>query len=283
MHRNGCHRSLAALRCLAILVPLLLQGCLSTWIRMEDGTVLQPGKSDFSVAYGTVPRPSYKCSGSGYANLQVSSGDIVCEEYNYDWRLTDTGYVDLSTRTITPASRRDVREPHFGFAWRLGLLGPFGPFAGLEAGMQAEGATNPMSQEFKLALGLPGSDSLVAHSLIAGWGIGMWTDNSWFVQYAASRRFGQWRFYGSTRATLQATQPQSTLDTTMFVHKRSWDYQIAGGVKVHLGEVRVIPDWLLAGATVDLGHSGYPTFDVSEARQPSGIGVAYAIGMGWTW
>lgn len=256
---------------------LLLQGCLSTWMRLEDGTVLAPGRSDFSSAIGSVPRLSFGCPGYGLVTRDTS-GRLVCQV------ATVTGpYLGDYETSYVPVERNIRSEPHFGLIWRLGLLGPFGPFTGLEGGLQAEAATYPLTQEFHLGLGLPGSDSLLAHSLVAGWGIGMWADNSWFLQYAASRCFGPVRAFGSLRATLQATRFDMDFEDLRFQHDRTWDLQAAGGAKWTLGEIAVLPDWLAASVTVDLVHSGYPDFDEFKERQPVGLGMAWTFGLGWGW
>ena len=266
-----------------ILFLLALQGCLSTWIRMEDGTVLAPGRSDFAMALASVPRADYVCPEN--ANLSDRpDGSVACRTWTYAPATSSNGYTySTPTYVYSPAQLNIDREPHLALAWRLGALGPFGPFTGLELGVQAELATNPVSQEYKLALGLPGSDSIVSHSLIGGWGTGLWVDNTWFLQYAASRRFEPWLFYGSLRTSLQATQIADLLSNLRLSHNRTWDCQAAAGVKLKLGEIPVIPDWLLLGSTIDLTNAAFPSFDGSEAKQASGVGVAFAFGMGWTW
>jgi hypothetical protein len=268
-------------RLLPILLSIFLQGCLATWMRMEDGTVLAPGKSDFAMAIGTVPRPEYRCD-IGYDGTD-SLGRRVCEDWSYAQADVANPFGYQGTRTLYPVRVVVNREPHFALAWRLGALSAFGPFTGLELGIQAEGATNPVSQEYRLALGLPGSDSILAHSLIGGWGTGIWADNSWFLQYAASRRFGSLLWYGSARGTLQATQMQNLFDFDLLKHKRTMDFQVATGVKAQLPPIDVVPDWISFGTTVNLGHGGYPSFDSDGGEQDKGIGVAWGVGMGWGW
>jgi hypothetical protein len=266
-----------------ILFLFALQGCLSTWIRMEDGTVMAPGRSDFAMALGSVPRASYSCPENAILSNR-SDGSVACGTWTYATATDSFGRTyGTSGMIYAPARRSLEREPHLALAWRLGALGPFGPFTGLELGIQAEAATNPVSQEYKLALGLPGSDSIVSHSLIGGWGTGLWVDNTWFLQYAASRRSAPWLFYGSLRTTLQATQIADLLSSMRLNHNRTWDVQAAAGVKLKLGDAPVIPDWMILGTTVDLTNAAFPSFDGTEAKQVGGVGVAIAFGMGWTW
>lgn len=246
---------------------------------MEDGTVLRPGVSDFSLAVGSVPRPTYVCADPNWSSpSRDTNGVYQCEKYDY------SGNSPGSSNWIrTPAELSLEREPHLALDWRLGALGPFGPFAGLEIAMQTEFVTAPVSQEFRVALGLPGSDSIVAHAVSAGWGIGMWADNSWFAQYAASRQVGRWRVFGSVRAALQASVDQEDIGSGRFEHSRSWDFQVASGAKYRLGEVFLLPDWVGVGGTLDLGNQGYPSFDLDEFEQRSGIGFAWAVAAGWGW
>lgn len=260
---------------------------------MEDGTVLAPGRSDFSMALGSVPRTIYDC-GHGEVGTD-STGRIVCEEsyyrpryyegyYDSTWQVYRDGYNVYERQSNSFEPRIDTdRELHVALNWKLGVLGPFGPFTGMQVGMQMEAATAPVTQEFHVAIGLPGSDSTVAHSLAAGWGVGMWTDNSWFLQYAASRRFGVCRVFGSVRGTLQPSVNAMDIDEGRLRSDRSWDFQVATGAKIPLGQAVVLPDWVGLGATLDLAHSGYPSFDTEDLRQESGFGLAWAFSMGWNW
>lgn len=264
---------------------------------MEDGTVLAPGRSDFSIAVGSVPRTTYDCGQGDFGKYlgKDSTGRIVCEEWYYRARYQEEYYdsvaqvhhggyytYDGGRNYFEPKIDTD-RELHVALNWKLGVLGPFGPFTGMQVGMQMEAATAPITQEFHVAIGLPGSDSSIAHSIAAGWGVGMWADNSWFLQYAASRRFGTCRVFGSLRGSLQPSVNTMDLDEGKFKSDRSWDFQAAGGLKVPLGNVVVLPDWAGLGVTLDLAHSGYPSFDMDELRQESGIGMAWALAMGWNW
>ncbi len=248
---------------------------------MEDGTVLAPGRSDFSIAVGSVPRTTYDC-GQGYMGRDTS-GRIACEEWHSGYSYQDGRYNSTWGYTYSEPRVGIETEPHFAMNWKLGVLGPFGPFTGMQVGMQMEAATAPITQEFHVAIGLPGSDSTVAHSLAAGWGVGMWTDNSWFLQYAASRKFGACRVFGSLRGSLQPSVNTMDIGSGKFKSDRSWDFQAAAGFKVPLGDVVVLPDWVGLGATLDLAHSGYPSFDTDDLRQESGIGMAWALAMGWNW
>lgn len=242
---------------------------------MEDGTILPPGRSDFALGMSVVPRVHEECPQGQFRR------DSLDRAYCADWYWID-GPLGWQSHTDTlPTTVRQERSPIFGLTWRLGAFGPFGPFTGLELGLHAEAPNNPVTQEFRVALGLPGSDSLFAHSAIAGWGTGAWADNSWFLQYAASRTWKPWRVFGSVRGTLQGTQIEDAVEGDRFQHKRSWDVQTTLGGRLALPQAKVLPDWLLVAATADLTHVGLP--EVGEPRQIEGFGVAWTSGMGWSW
>ena len=242
---------------------------------MEDGTILPPGRSDFALGMSSVPRVYEDCT---RGDLRRDSLDRA---FCTDWYWTNwTGSFESRTDTL-PTIERNERSPLFGLTWRLGAFGPFGPFTGLEIGLHAEAPNNPITQEFRVAVGLPSPDSTFAHSVITGWGTGAWADNSWFLQYAASRTWKPWRVFGSVRGTLQGTQIADAIESDRFQHKRSWDLQTTLGGRLALPEAKVVPDWLLLGATANLSHSGLP--EIGEARQLGGIGVAWTSGMGWSW
>ena len=254
---------------LSILVSVVfLQGCLSTWIHMEDGTVLKPGRVDFQVSAGKAAFSSGTCP---EGNVQLRNGSPVCVTYHPI--LADTA----------PATQTSASHAHYAAAWSLGTLGPFGPFKGLEVGIQVEGPTYPISQEFRATLGLPGSDSVWSHSLGAGWGIGMWADDTWFLQYAAGWTEGNLRLFGNWRSTLQATRMDFGKIPIEFHHDRNWDHQATLGLKYRLVDLPVIPDWVGAAATVDLTHAGLPDMGQSELPQRDGLGFAWNATMGWSW
>lgn len=263
-----------------VVASVAFQGCLATWMRLEDGTVLRPGRSELTLAGGKVPRTEWVCPDPDAWLERTSEGQLRCAHAtaHESWGRIDSA---KTFQTSAPSDSTSMEE-HFGLAWRLGAMGPFGPFTGLELGLQMEVPTAPASQEFRVALGLPGSDSVFAHSLIAGWGTGMWADDTWFLQYALSRRFGRARVYGSWRGTLQATSSSDVIDGDRFRQDRTWEQQIGAGMRYSLGSIPVVPDWVVLGATASLLHKGYPSLDL-ETPQAEGFGVAWAVGGGWSW
>ncbi|MCB9497811.1 MAG: hypothetical protein H6686_13065 [Fibrobacteria bacterium] len=258
---------------------VVLQGCLATVMRLEDGTILPPGSSDFALATGKVDRTDLVCPDPTTYLEVPDAGSPSCVGRS-GWTY-EGGFPQGSSRTLSDPRVVSHREAHFGLVWRLGALGPFGPFTGLELGMQSEVATYPATQEFRLALGLPGSDSVWAQSLLAGWGIGMWADNSWFLQYALSRRWGDVSLFGSWRSTLQATSMQDVMIDGSFQHERTWEHQLGGGARYRLGEAPVLPDWLQCAATLNLVHQGYP--EDTRFRQPEGTSLVWTLAWGWRW
>lgn len=242
---------------------------------MEDGTILAPGRSEFAIGMSSVPSVYEDCR-SGDLDRDSLGKSICVDYYGYDdGQQWFWGIDTLSTYN------REERRQMFGLTWRLGAFGPFGPFKGLELGLHAEAPNNPVTQELRIAVGLPGPDSVLAHALIAGWGIGAWADNSWFLQYAASRSWNRWRVFGSVRGTLQATSLEDAIKSDRFHHKQTWDFQTTLGGRMTLGEAQVLPDWMLLAVTANLSHAGLP--EMAGSKQIPGVGMAFTSGLGWSW
>lgn len=261
---------------------MLLQGCIATWIHMEDGTVLRPGGVDFHLSAGMAPTVSGSCP---EGRLKTVRGVPSCTRISYETVLdTSTGnYFGKIVGDTTPAALSSGSKAHYAAAWSLGALGSFGPFTGLEVGIQVEGPTDPISQEYRVAVGLPRPDSTWSHSLGAGWGTGMWADDTWFLQYAASWTRGNLRLFGNWRSSLQATRMEFADLPDRFRHDRNWDHQATFGWKYRLAAVPVIPDWIGGAVTFDLNHSALPTTEQSEIDQPTGWGAAWNLTTGWSW
>lgn len=264
----------------ALSAALLLQGCIATWIHMEDGTVLRPGRTDFQLSMGKAPVVTAQCPEGKVAS---DGGAPVCTSFWSSRYDPSTSTWSNGSWDTTPALVGASLESHFATAWSLGALGPFGPFTGMEVGIQMEGPTYPISQEYRVTIGLPGSDSIWAHSLGLGWGTGMWSDDTWFAQYAASRRLKRLLVFANWRSALQATRLDMSDLPTRFKHDRNWDHQATCGVKFRLDDIPVVPDWMGTAVTVDLGHSALPNLDQSDLAQPRGMGVSWNFTSGWSW
>jgi hypothetical protein len=132
--------------------------------------------------------------------------------------------------------------------YRLGISGRWGPFTGAEIGLHLEAPTNPVTGEFDMKLGLPAPKKFhVHHSLSAGWGIGVWADNSYFLEYALSHSLGESSLFGNYRATQLASQIS---DLGNAEKNRKFDshqrliHQASIGFTWSLPEISILPDFV---------------------------------------
>jgi hypothetical protein len=228
------------------LLPLLcfpLTGCLYTVQRFNDGTILPPGASDVTLGIGGTSTWSVDCPDGYYE----SGSDCVRYRYTGYYSNPNPPRYDTTKPQLTESPLTQV---HLG--WRLGVRKEWGPFTGAEIGWNLDVPTEPATMEFYGRLGLPGfSDTSVAHSITAGWGIGAWVDNSWWLEYSISRRLGPLRPWIGGRALLQGTRfsELSTDDGDALVSNRHLIWQGFGGASLSLGEIPVIPDWIAVEGT----------------------------------
>ena len=150
-------------------------------------------------------------------------------------------------------------------------------------GWQLEVPTNPATVEFDLKLGLPVPERFHAnHSLSGGWGVGMWADNSWFLEYAASRNFGKHALYGNYRFTWLATQPadlSQSFDNWKFVSNRSYTQQAALGVFLQFPDIFLIPDYITPEVICTFPVTS-PFVKIPRSRLESVL-VNFNFGFGW--
>jgi hypothetical protein len=266
----------------------LLSGCLYTTHHFNTGRLLEPGQSSLTLGAGPFHSLDYGCPEASGA-------------YNYGtYEITDsTGTHCMgSTQFIDSIGNMNYRSdsvPHVhawnstlkgSLGYRLGVHGPFGPFAGAEIGLHLEGPTNPASAEFDLKLGLPLPKGIpFHHSLSGGLGIGAWADNSYFGEYALSRAFGANDLFVNYRATYLASQ-LSDLDKSEsrrhFQTRRRLIHQASLGFLWTLPDIPVLPDFL-----VPLVVLTYPLAPVGTDTPPPDYLLDdrvwdFSIGMGWT-
>ncbi len=167
--------------------------------------------------------------------------------------------------------------------YRLGVRDEWGPFPGVELQWHLEAPTNPATMEFGLNLGLPSGPSF-RHKFGAGWGVGAWADNSFFAEYAISKRLGIPLFFGNFRATWLATQIGEVLEgdfsSPLPSHRRLiW--------QTGFGFVIRFPDWIAAPDFIA------PQLNLTLPQIPSGerkfrrVEIPLAqwdmnLGIGWT-
>jgi hypothetical protein len=190
------------------------------------------------------------------------------------------GYREKTTERVL-SSIRAISE---SLGYRLGIHGPMGPFPGLELGVHLEAPTNPVTGEFDLKLGLPVPEGLPwRHALSAGWGIGAWADNSWFLEYAVSRAFGPYGVYFNYRGTRLATQYADMADpekASRFSRAQRLIHQAALGFEWRLPDIPVVPDFLspqviLTYPLAPAGTRPIPEFVLDDR------GWGFNLGLGW--
>ena len=153
-----------------------LQGCLGTTHHFKTGHLLKSG--DYSYTYGYSPGTAYQCA-----------GDVARDRDN---------------NSYCPATLKKVPIHSFSRSFRLGVRDQWGPLPGVEIGYQIE---IPNTLEFDLTLGLPHPFTLkFAHATSIGWGLGLWPDNTYFVDYSAGYQTNNFTFFTSIRNAWHATQ-----------------------------------------------------------------------------
>lgn len=261
-----------------------LSGCLYTVQRFDDGTVLPPGVTDVSLGIGKTPNWNATCPDGGWME-ESGTGNGTCTRYDYS-NVYDPKTGSYVGSTVTHGAVRYEQEdlPQVHASWRLGVRREWGPFKGVELGWNLDVPTEPASLEFWGKLGLPGfADTNTAHSVTAGWGIGLWADNSWWLEYALSHRFGAVRPWVGSRLLWQATRADDIeidVGKKLVSHKR-WIGQAFAGASVELPPAVILPDWLALEATWTAPGAamGLRRFQESSVN-PYGL-VGLHFGMGW--
>ncbi len=144
--------------------------------------------------------------------------------------------------------------------YKLGVKDSWGPFPGAEIEWHLEAPTNPASMEFSLYLAMPAGKTF-GHKMGAGWGIGAWADNSFFMEYAASKSMGRPTFFGNVRATYLATQIGQVLGDDFskpLPSNQILVLQAGFGLSYRLPNWIIIPDFII------------PQFNVTLPQVPSG-------------
>lgn len=268
---------------LALAAPLLLSGCLYTVQRFDDGTVLPPGVTDLSLGIGKTSSWSASCPEWG--NVQ-SSGEHKGECAVYTNSVDADGNWQSGTQTFVKPILTKQEANQYHASWRLGVRKEWGPFKGVELGWNLDAPTEPATLEFWGKLGLPGfADTNTAHSLTAGWGIGSWSDNSWWLQYSLSHGFGPLRPWLGSRVLRQATRMDEVTSGVgeKLVSKPRWIGQAFGGASVKMPKAIVLPDWLALEGTWTLsGAAAGLTTRAQENEVASKGNFGIHLGMGWS-
>jgi len=262
-------------RSLATVAILSLTGCLShTTQHFNTGIILEPGEQVDMLAIA-------------YADAYICNGEMVRNQSKFQRCVQDTSYFDAD---YGYAHYEKVTMPHGSSIWRLGIRKDWGPFTGVDIGWQME---FPGTLDFDARFGLPRPDSVLwHHSISAGWGIGNWADNSWFLEYAWSYPItANTLFYASFRETYLATQfldlriTDNNRDDDLFGHSRRFLHQASTGLRLgRFGGAFFVPDYfhfnlytgypnlMMFGPVADqvMLDQGYPPVD-----------IIFSVGLEW--
>ena len=223
---------------LAVVATALgLSGCLYTTHHFNNGRLLEPGETAVTLGAGRAHFYSDECPDYYARNYNTPSSAPNCI----------SGFDSVGIDTIAPRVV-DLATPKMSLGYRLGIRKQWGPLTGLDMGWSVEVPTNPATIEFDLRAGLPLPKGWpAAHSLSGGWGVGMWADNSWFLEYAASRIFGPHSVYANYRYTWLASQPEdldSSFNNWKFVSHRRIVQQGSLGFFYRMPDILILPDYL---------------------------------------
>jgi hypothetical protein len=234
----------------------LLTGCLYSTHHFNSGRLLEPGHSSVTLGAGRSATVGYGCPETGTDWQYRDSSGLRCVKATF---VKDSNGFTAQREEFLEPGPTSTPYSNASLGYRLGIHGRWGPFTGAEIGLHLEAPTNPVSGEFDLKLGLPVPASRpYHHSLSAGWSIGIWADNSYFLEYAASRAWGENDLFVNYRATYLASQYADLSDAESSRHFDSHQrliHQAALGFKWTLPEIPVLPDFVApeVGLTYPLG------------------------------
>jgi hypothetical protein len=250
----------------------LLTGCLYSTAHFNAGRVLEPGRTSLTLGGGGSKTLSFGCEFSREYNGYDYSDSTGSHCVEFENRIDSNG-VNAFVQDTTPAKKLWHPGTKYSLDYRLGILGKWGPFPGADIGLHFEAPTNPATGEFDFRLGLPVPGKRPwHHSLSAGWGIGVWADNSYFLEYALSRSWGENALFANYRATHLATQfadlVDAETDRRFAIHPRLI-HQASLGFDWELPEIPVIPDFIVPQAILTYplapaGTNGIPDYLLDE-------------------
>ncbi len=204
---------------LVISLGLLFNGCLYSTHHFNTGETLKAGRSKVTIGAGR--QPLWDCLD------KTPRSSILCNGANGN-----------------PPEPVSVSQTFKGSVnYKLGLKDNWGPFPKTELQWHFEAPTNPITMEFGLVLGLPDfNQQKFSHNLHTGWGMGIWSDNSFFLEYALSRSVYSHRLFINLRETWLATQINDVLNENFdkeLTQNKQFISQIGIGLQLKL------PDWFL--------------------------------------
>jgi hypothetical protein len=234
-------------------------GCLYSVHHFNTGEVLPAGRSQTTLGAGR--QPIWHCG----HEAADSAASHVCGD--------SAG--EAATQTHVFKGSVD---------FRLGLKDSLGPFPGAELQWHLEAPTNPATMEFGVNLGLPGGAAF-RHEVGVGWGIGAWADNSFYLQYSASRPVGGPLLFGNLRVTWLATQIGEVLGddfTQPLPSNRHLVLQAGAGLFLRLPDWVVVPDFLIPQVNLTLpqipsGEKKFRGGDIPSGQWDANLGFGWAF------
>lgn len=247
-------------------MSMVFIGCMSSSHHFRKGEMLKSGESEINWGYSNTKLPF--CKGK----TSKEDGISQCEGNAYD-------------KEITNVSR----------SFRLGVRDDWWIFEGVEIGYQFE--TNLVLQ-FDMRLGLPKHwlGSGWEHAVGLGWAVGHLPDNTYFMDYAISKRWNKYVVYSSLRQSLLTTQlidlsfsdprfSKPTFNdgdesyTDLYVHARRWLTQMSLGAEVDLGDIYIVPDQI--NIEILLSTPEVPYVDNATHKDDLKVLPQLNLGMGW--
>lgn len=244
-----------------LLAAAMLSGCLYSTHNFSTGNLLPAGRSETTVGVGR--QPYWRCS---HPDDDTTGVRHACDE-------DGTG-----EETIR---KSDV--PKGSLDYRLGVRNAWGPFPGVELKWHLEVPTNPATMSFAMNLALP-AGAAFKHAVGAGWGIGAWADNSFFLEYAVSRKLGIPLLFANLRATWLATQIGEVLGEDFakpFPSNQHFVFQAGMGLVIRLGDWILLPDFVLPHFSLTFpqvppGDRRFKPEDIPSSQWDANLGF------GWT-
>jgi len=238
----------------------VLSSCLYTTHHFNTGQLLEPGNTTVTLGAGLSHSADITCPDGYYGDvIRDSTRALKCIQSGSNIVLNGVP-TQRSPTYIDPLSASNSFV-NGSLSYRLGISGKAGFLTGLEMGMHIEGPTNPISGEFDLQMGLRAPKFLDYHSFSLGWSIGAWADNSYFIEYAASKLIYANPLFFNVRETYLATQrgdQDSSTTLKKFRSKRRWISQASIGWKWTLPTIVIVPDFIIPeiGITFPLAPTG---------------------------
>jgi hypothetical protein len=248
-----------------IFVISFLQGCFSSKNHINRAQLVKSGQSETDWAYST--GSAYDCT----QNKRVDPSDKKLKCFNADGS-PNSNYV-----------KSDFGA--YSYHYRLGIANEFWKFKGLDFGYSME---VPNTVEFDLRIGLPSFRNDIDHTFSLGWSWGLFNDNTYFGEYAISKRIKELTLYSSIRLSHVATHFRNInseandgeADEFLDISNKFWLGELAVGTSYKLPEIDLIADRINASihSRYDKVNLGNVNFHDNDSR---GNHFYFLFGIGW--